>query len=441
VGTVEGGAPSEGGAGGWAGEASAEQAGAGGAGGAGGELPSVDVLLGDYDLYLASPPVVDGCSVAWYEPRINFAVYLKGPGKLEVLPFADFFWQANLAKEPAVGASSIVIAAVSDWADVPLTPALELGWDANGFAGTGSAEIPYTCQGDVPTTRTVSVTIGADHTSPRLRVDAGTPPSFGFTKFGFTFSEPVTLPSGDYGITFSEPGDGEQALELYDLDTNAALATAWKWSLAGPIAQARFLDPASVEGLTIAARLVTPIADRAGNALVTLDQTFDIEPAAVLDTNIDFDQAPAVGRYGNASYHAAAEPGAACEQGGCLVLDGPLVACYGAPQGGFAVRLTSSWEEEVQLRYRVWASTSSVSPLAIGYASGCTGFFFSSALKLLAQPDGAFSYASDWQTSDFGPCGGPENENGFTVSLACAEYEPAPYIRVVVEAITRPTLP
>jgi hypothetical protein len=131
-----------------------------------------------------------------------------------------------------------------------------------------------------------------------------------------------------------------QALELYDVDTNAALPTVWTWALAGPVAQAHFVDPGSVEGRTIAARLLAPFADHAGNPLIVLG-SFDIERSALLDSELDFDHEPAVGMFGNASYHAAAGPGAECEQGGCLVLDGPVVACNGAPQSTFAVRLSS----------------------------------------------------------------------------------------------------
>jgi hypothetical protein len=229
-------------------------------------------------------------------------------------------------------------------------------------------------------------------------------------------------------------------LELYDTDTNAALPTAWRWSLAGPVALANFVDPASAEGVTMAARLLAPLSDRAGNALIALDQLIDIEPAAVLDTELDFDEEPAAGVYDNASHHAAAEPGAECEQGGCLVLDGPVVACYDAPSSTFAVRLASAWDQALKLRYRVWASSYSVSPLSIGYASGCTGSF-SVSLTALAQPEGTFSYASEWQTLDLGPCGAPENENGFTLSLGCAEYSPPPDMRVVVERISRPAAP
>lgn len=431
-----GGTPQEGGAGGSAGGAGGEQA---GAGGADGERPPVEVLLGDYDVYMAAPPAVAGCSVAWYEPRINLAVSPKGSGKLEVLPFADFFWQANFAKEPAFAATTLAIAALLDWEDKPLTPALKLGLDSAGFDGTGWAEIPYTCTGNAQTTRTVSVTLEPDRTSPTLRVDAGNPPSFGFTKFSFTFSEPVQLPSGNYGITFSEPTDGENTLELYDVDTNTALATAWKWALGGPVAQARFLDPASAEGRTVAARLTTPLNDRAGNALVTLDQDVDIEHSAVLETALDFDVQPTVGLFGNASYHAAAGPGAECEQGGCLVLEGTEVACYGAPLGGVAVRLPSTWES-LELRYRVWSSTVGLSPLEIGYASGCTGYFPTTLVKL-AQPDGAFTHASAWTTANVAPCGGPDYENGFTVALGCAESGPLPVVRVVIERIARPASP
>ena len=429
----EGGAPQEGGAGGLAGDAGGEQA---GAGGAGGEPPSIEVLLGDYDVYIAAPPLVAGCTVAWYEPRINLAVYPKGSDKLEVLAFADFFWQANFAKEPTVEATTLAITVTSDWEAKPLAPALKLGWAAAGFDGTGSAEIPYTCAGNAQVTRTVSATLEPDRTSPTLRIDAGNPPHFGFTKFSFTFSEPVQLPSGGSGVTFSEPSDGEDALALYDVDTNTELATAWKWALGGPVAQARFLDPASAEGRTIAARLTTPLTDRAGNALVTLEQTVDIEPSAVLETALDFDAPPTAGLFGNASYHAAAGPGAECEQGGCVVLEGEQVPCYGAPLGGVAVRLPSTWQS-LQLRYRVWSSTVGLMPLAIGYASGCTGSFPATLVKL-AQPDGAFTHASAWTTADLAPCGGPENENGFTVALGCTESGQPPVVRVVLERIARP---
>ncbi|MES1186997.1 MAG: hypothetical protein ABUL60_24495 [Myxococcales bacterium] len=411
-----------------------------GGGGATAETPSVTVLAGNYDVYLAAPPAVVGCAVAWYEPRINLAVYLTDAGKLEALPFKDFFWQGNFAEEPEVSPSTFKLAALLDWANAPATPALELSWDEAGFLGAGTAEIPYTCEGGPVTTRVVAATLEADHTSPKLRVDPDGYGSFGFTRFDFTFSEPVDLPHGEYDIVFREPADGEQAVELYDVDTNAPLPTVWQWSLAGPVAQAHFPDPASVEGRTVAARLSATLRDRAGNPLVPLEKTFDIAPAAVLDGELDFDQAPSAGVYGNASYHPTAEPGAPCEQGGCLVLDGPVARCYEAPHSTFAVRLASPWDTGVQIRYRVWASTSSVSPIGIGYASGCSGSF-PAALNPLAQPDGSFTYASDWTTRTISPCGGPENENGFTLSLDCAEYGAPPDVRVVIERLTRVTAP
>jgi hypothetical protein len=148
----------------------------------------------------------------------------------------------------------------------------------------------------------------------------------------------------------------------------------------------------------------------------------------VLTTALDFNEELAVGMYGNASYHAVADLGAICEQGGCLVLDGPVTACYGEPTGGLAVRLASPWES-LQLRYRVWATTYSVSPLAIGYSSGCTGSL-SVALSPLAQPDGVYTYASEWTTASIAPCGAPEDENGFTVSLDCSEYQQPPPVKV-----------
>jgi hypothetical protein len=410
--------------------------GAGGDAGAGSGPASIEVLVGDYDVYLASPPVVAGCSVAWYEPRINLTMYQADSGKLAALPYADFFWHANFDVETKVSANTVQLAASLDWADSTLTPALDLSWGADGFVGPGSAVIPYDCEEGATTTRTVVATIEADHTSPKLRVDPDSYGTFAFTRFGFTFSEPVDLPSGDYGITFEEPADAEQVVELYDLSTNAALPTAWKWSLAGPIAQAHFLDLPSVEGRTIAARLIATVTDHAGNPLVALAKTFDIAPAALLETELDFDQAPPVGLYGNASFHATAEPGAACEQGGCLVLDGPVAQCYDAPHSTFAVRVASPWDDGIDLRYRVWASSSWVSPLEIGFASGCSGSF-STALSPLAQADGPFTHVSDWKTVTLHPCGGPENEDGFALSLACAEDGPPPAVRVVVERLTR----
>jgi len=434
--SAEAGAAFAGGASGAGGASAEPDGGEAGAGGVGSESPTTDALLGDYDVFLSAPPTVNGCTVAWYQPRINLTVYTDWTNQLTTLPFADFFWQGNFAKNPTFTASRVEVPAILDWADELLAPALELEWNADGFTGTGTAQIPYACSGGARASRTVAVTVVPDHTSPRLRVDPNGAPSFGFTRFAFTFSEPVRLPSGDYGITFSEPADGEQALSLYDVDTDAALPIGWKWSLAGPVALARFLDPAAAEGRTVAARLLATLDDHAGNPLVTLDQTFDVEPAALLTTELDFDTKPA-GLYGNASYHATAEPGAACEDGGCLVLDGPIVACYDAPAGGLGVRMASSWEG-LQLRYRVWASTYSVSPLAIGYASGCTGMI-SVELKALAQPDGVFTHASEWITAKLAPCGGPDDENGFTLALDCSEYrQPPPDVRVVIERIARP---
>ena len=408
---------------------------------AAGPVPaSTDVLLGDYDVYVASPPGVAGCSVAWYEPRINLTMYQADSGKLMALPFPDFYWQANFDAEANVSASSVQVAASLDWAELPRTPALDLSWNADGFVGSGWAVIPYNCGTGVTTTRTVIATIEVDHTSPKLRVDPDSHGTFAFTRFSFNFSEPVELPSGDYRGTFVEPADAEQSVELYDVGTNTALPTAWRWSLGGPVAPAHFLDPTSVEGTTIAARMTTMLSDHAGNPLVPLAETYDIAPAALLETELDFEQGPPVGLYGNASFHAAAEPGAPCEQGGCLVLDGPVARCYDAPRSTFAVRLASPWNDGIDVRYRVWASSNSVSPLEIGFASGCSGSF-STALSALAQPDGAFTHASAWKTVTISPCGGPENENGFTLSLACAEYAPPPDVRVVIERLTRHALP
>lgn len=434
-----GGEPSDGGQGGVGGESTGEGAAAGdhAGGGAAGAPASVEVLLGDYDVYLASPPAIAGCSVAWYEPRLNLAVSSLGSGKVEALAFPDFFWQANFAAEPTVGPSTINLAAVADWAGLPLAPALSLAWDAQGFSGGGTAEIPYTCEAGLTATYSVPVSIETDRTSPKLRVDPGGYPSFGFTRFGFTFSEPVELPSGSFSVTFREPADGEAVVELYDVDSGVALPAIWKWSLGGPVALANFADPASVEGLTIGARVIAQASDRAGNALISLEQIFDIEQAAVLETQLDFDQRPTAGIYGNASYHSAAGPGAECEQGGCLVLDGPVARCYDQPRSTFAVRLTSPWTESLQVRYRVWASSYSVSPIAIGFASGCSGSA-SALLTPLAQAQGAFTHVSEWQTLSISPCGGPENETGFTLSLGCAEYEPPPDVRVVVERIWWP---
>ena len=367
---------------------------------------------------------------------MNLALFFASSGEFEAHLFADFFWQASFAQEPRVRADRIELPALSDWEKKPIAPALTLDTDAHGFRGTGFAEIPYTCQDGVKITQRVSVTVEADHAPPKLRLDPVGFTLLGFTRFSPTFSEPVQLPSGDYNGVFSEPSDGEQALELYDVNTNAALPTAWRWALGGPVAQPHFVDSGSVEGRTIAARLLVPLADRAGNPLVVLGQTFDIERAAVLDTKLDFDHAPAFGLFGNASFHAAAEPGAECEQGGCLVLDGPVVACFGAPRSTLAVRLSSLWDTDVEIRYRVWASTSSLAPFAIDYASGCGGTFYTD-LTALPQPDGAFTHASSWKTLKLHPCGGPEAEVGFSLSLNCAEPAPPPAVRIVLERVTR----
>lgn len=430
----EGGSRSPGGDGG-AGPAGGA-GGADGGGGAGGEPPTTDVLVGDYDLFLEVPPVVAGCSVTWYEPRLNLSMVQVDSGKLEALPFVDFFWQPNFAELADVTDDHVLLAPTLDWDNRLRTPTIELGRDADGFTGQGSALIWYDCPGAASTQRRIDVSIETDRTSPKLRVAPDGHGSFAFTRFDFKFSEPVQLPSGSYLDTFSETADGEQVVELYDVDTNAALTMAWKWALGGPVAQAHFIDQASAEGVTMAARVIAAVTDHAGNPLVPLAETYDIAPAALLQTQLDLDQEPVAGIYGNASYHAVAEPGAACEQGGCLTLDGPVVACYSAPASTFAVRVAGPWDDGVDVRYRVWASTKWVSPLEIGFASGCTGWF-STELSPLAQPDGAFTYASDWQTKTVVPCGGPENENGFTLSLGCAESSPVPEVRVVVERLTR----
>jgi len=438
---AEGGAPpAEGGATGWAGDSSAGQGGAAdasaGEGGTGGEPAPIELLVGDYDVYFPEPPTLDDCSPSWSEPRMNLALFFASSGEFEAQLFADFYWQASSAQEPSVGPKTIELPALSDWAQKPLAPALTLDRGAHGILGTAFADIPYICQGGVKITERVPVLVAADRTPPKLRVDPVGFPLLGFTRFGVTFSEPMQLPSGDYNDVFSEPSDGEQALQLYDIDTNGALPTAWRWALGGPVAQAHFVDPGSVEGRSIAARLSAPLADRAGNPLIVLGQTFDIQRSAVLDTELDFDHEPTAGMFGNASYHAVAEPGAECEQGGCVVLDGPVVACSGAPQSTLAVRFSSAWDTAVQIRYRVWASTYSVEPFAIGYASGCSGSFYAD-LAALPQPDGAFTHASAWKTLTLRPCGGPEAEVGFTLSLACAAYAPPPNVRVVIERITK----
>lgn len=435
---AEGGRPNEGGTAGYAGEAGATgEAGAGsGVGGTGAEPPSIEPLLGDYDVYVPLPPVINGCSPTWLEPRMNLALFLASSGEFYAQLFADFYWQATLAQEPRLGVHTIEVPALSDGAHTPLAPALTLDWDANGLRGTGFVAIPYTCQNGTSTTRRVPVTVKADHTPPKLRVDSVGFTILGFTRFVATFSEPITLPSGDYNTVFSEPSDGEQALEFYDSDTSATLPTAWKWAIGGPVAQAHFVDPGSVEGRIISARLIASLSDRAGNPMDTLGQGFYIQRSAILDTELDFDHPPATGMFDGASYHAAAEAGAECEQGGCLVLDGPVVACSGAPQSMFAVRLSSAWNTDVQVRYRVWASTNSVAPLTIGYASGCSGTFYTD-LSPLTQPDGTLTHASEWQTVALRPCGDPEYEVGFTLSVACAESAPAPAIRVVLERMTR----
>jgi len=427
---AEGGASlAEGGATGWAGES--------GAGGAEGEPRSIESLLGDYDVFFSPPPALADCSPTWYEPRMNLGLIVASSGVLEAQIFRDYDWQAGFFQEPRVGAGPLELPVLLDWEKTTVSPALTLDWDAHGFRGTGFAEIPYTCHDNVKMTRQVPVKVEVDRTAPKLRVEPVGFTLLGFTRFSFTFSEPVALPSGDYNTVFSEPSDGQQALELYDVNTNAALPAVWKWSLGGPVSQAHVVDPAAIEGRTIAARLIAALADRAGNPLSVLGQTFDIQRSAVLDTELDFDHEPGVGMFGNASYHAAAEPGAECEQGGCLVLDGPVVACEGAPKSTFAVRLSSPWDAAVQVRYRVWASTKSLETLAIAYPSGCSGSF-NAALTPLAQPAGAFIYASDWQTVNLTPCGGPEYENGFSLSLPCVDFTPPPAVRIVLERITRP---
>jgi len=432
---AEGGAsPAEGGATGWAGDTG--DAGDAGAGGTGPKPPSIELLIGDYDVYFSPPPALGGCSPVVSEPRMNLALFFGSSRKLDAHLFADFLWQAGTTQQPRVNGATLEVPAVLDWAKQPLAPALTLDLDANGIRGTGFAEIPYTCQNGVPKTLRMPVTVEADHTAPKLRVDPVGFTILGFTRFSFTFSEPVALPSGDYKDVFSEPSDGEQALELYDVDTSGALPTAWKWTLGGPVSEAHFVDAASVEDRTIAARLIAPLADRAGNPMTTLGQSFYVQRSAVLDTEIDFDQEPAFGMFDSASYHAAAEPGAECEQGGCLVLDGPVVPCFGAPQSTFAVRLSSAWDTDVQIRYRVWASSQSVAPLEIGYASGCSGTFYTD-LSPLTQPEGALSHASAWKTVNIRPCGGPEYEVGFTLSLGCAENASPPAVRVVLERIAR----
>src|SRR6185369_10662103 len=351
---------------GWAGNAGdAGDAGDAGAGGTADTPPSLDVLIGDYDVYFAPPPPLSGCSPAVAEPRMNLALFFASSRKLEAQVFADFDWQAGFSQQPRVKLTTLEIPAFSDWEKKPLAPALTLDLDADGVRGTGFAEVPYTCQNGLVKTQRMPVTVKADRTPPKLRVDPVGFTLLGFTRFSFRFSEPVALPSGSYDSVFSEPSDGEQTLQLYDVDTNAVPPAIWQWSLGGPVSEAHFVDPASVEARTFAARLIAPLADRAGNPLLVLGQSFYIQRSAVLDTEIDFDQEPTVGVFDNASYHAAAEPGAECEQGGCLVLDGPVVPCFDAPQSTFAVRLSSLWDTDVQVRYRVWASTQSVEPLDI----------------------------------------------------------------------------
>lgn len=423
---VEGGAlPAEAGAGGWAGE-----------GGATSKPPSTELLIGDYDVFFQPPPPLADCSPDVSEPRLNLALFFGSSRKLEAQQFADYYWDATVSQQPKLSVDTLEVPAALDYEKKPLAPALTLDLDADGVRGTGFAEIPYSCSNGATKTQRMPIRVEVDRTPPKLRIDPVGFTLLGYTRFGFTFSEPVKLPNGDYNDVFSEPSDGQQAVELYDVATSGTLPTAWKWALGGPVSQAHFIDAVSVEGRTIGARLVTPLADRAGNPLTVLGQSFYIQHAAVLDTEIDFDQKPAVGMFDNASYHAAAEPGAECEQGGCLVLDGPVVPCFGAPQSTFAVRLSSPWNTKVQIRYRAWASTSSVSPLEIGYASGCSGTFYTD-LSPLPQADGALTHASTWKTVDISPCGGPENEVGFTLSLGCAENAQPPTVRVVLERIRR----
>ncbi|HEX2670276.1 MAG TPA: hypothetical protein VHM25_05360 [Polyangiaceae bacterium] len=426
---ADGGAPlAEAGAAGWAGDA--------GAGGTADQAPSLELLVGDYDVYFPPPPALDGCSPALTEPRLNLALSFDRSGKLEAQLYSDFYWQAESAQAPRVRAGTVEVLALSDWAHQPVAPALTLDSDAHGIRGTGFAEIPYTCQKGASKTQRVPVKVERDHTPPQLRVDPVGFTILGFTHFSIRFSEPLALPSGNFDMILSEPSDGEQTLELYDVDTNAVPPAIWQWSLGGPVSEAHFVDPASVEGRTIAVRLIAPLADRAGNPLLVLAQSFYIQRSAVLDSEIDFDHEPAVGVFDNASYHAAAAPGAECEQGGCLVLDGPVVPCFGAPRSTFAVRLSTRWDTEVQVRYRVWASAQSVEPLDIAYPSGCSASFYTD-LSALPQPAGDFTHVSAWNAVKFGPCGGPDNENGFTLSLPCTDITPPPAVRVVLERITR----
>src|SRR6185369_5959192 len=207
---------------GWAGNAGdAGDAGDAGAGGTADTPPSLDVLIGDYDVYFAPLPPLSGCSPAVAEPRMNLALFFASSRKLDL--------------------------------------------DADGVRGTGFAEVPYTCQNGLVKTQRMPVTVKADRTPPKLRVDPVGFTLLGFTRFSFRFSEPVALPSGSYDSVFSEPSDGEQTLQLYDVDTNAVPPAIWQWSLGGPVSEAHFVDPASVEARTFAARLIAPLADRAGN--------------------------------------------------------------------------------------------------------------------------------------------------------------------------------
>lgn len=433
-----GGGASAGGSSGVDGSGGTGTSGASGTGGSS-NPPDVLALLGDYDVFVEPPPSVEGCTADWYEARLNLSVEQTDETELRAQAFVDFEWSAYGRDAPGLDANTLVLPAVKNWDESLAVPALELSRTEQGLSPSGFAEIPYTCDEGPAVIRRVAVTVAADTTPPKLRVEPlSWGPVFAFTHFGFTFSEPLLLPSGDYYSWFEEPEDAAQVAQFFDVETGLTLATTFQWSLAGPLQVANFLDPEGVEGRTVSLRILESVADRAGNPVIASEQLFEVLPAAPLGTEIDFDGGTQPGIYGNATYHAESGPGAACEQGGCLVLDGPVPVCdaTGPPASMFAIRAAANWDTGHELRYRVWASTYAVTSLMVGFASGCLGEY-SSSLSLLAEPDGPFTHASPWQDRPIGLCGGPNRENGFVLALGCWPGAEPPEVRVVIERIRR----
>ncbi len=400
-------------------------------------------LLGEFDLWLDDIPTVEGCEPLWTNTHSNVHLFDE-EGLLSGRAFADWGWHATETVSALTLDTTTVELPETVWRDRLTRPAIRLELDDAGWTGTGQLNMPYSCEGNGDVEPIwIPIRLATDETAPQLRANPMSPGPvvFPFTNFGFTFSEPVLMPNGVYEQTLQDLDAAASSVEFID-GGGQTVPVEFLFALGGPVATARFVEPAAATGRLLSLAVAPQYTDRAGNVAVAEGTQFDVLPAAVADPALDFDVTLADGIYGTARFATNGPDESLCEAGSCLVFEGQLPRCEDneytvTPEFPLlAVELRDAPASgQLQIRLRLFADDDATPWVRIFFSSGCIGDFGVPTMTALETPQELLTRATAWNDELLGLCGGPVRESGFALSVGCREQSPTGRYRVVIESI------